>query len=343
MVRENFKVRDSNMELLRCVAMLLVIVAHTDFLSLGVPQYTEIVACPFSVFFRFFVQALSVVCVDVFILLSGWYGIKPTTNRFCEFLFQVFFFSLLIYIVLVLIEPNNYLNLKSVSKVLMLNSGDYWFVKSYILLYLFSPILNVFVECCNSSKQFLLFLFPFFIFQTIYGWLSINGANELGGGYSAISFMGLYLLARYMRLYPHRYTMLNAYQYFIIFFSIVLFLTVISYGITLMDIPVVGRIFTYTNPLVIFESMTLVYAFSKIKIKSDVINWIAISCFAVYLIHANEFILRAYYGCWIKYLFDNENGLMFILYVSMTIIFVFFISILIDKIRIIIWNIVCRI
>lgn len=35
------KERDSNMELLRCVAMLLVVLVHTGFLSLGLPTFEE--------------------------------------------------------------------------------------------------------------------------------------------------------------------------------------------------------------------------------------------------------------------------------------------------------------
>lgn len=101
---------------------------------------------------------------------------------------------------------------------------------------------------------------------------------------------------------------------------------------------VFGRIFTYTNPLVICQSLLLVFAFSQFKLKSKFINWLAISCFAVYLTHANEFILRSYYGRWIKFLFDEQNSMVFIFAVACTILAIFFLSVLIDKVRIYAWT-----
>ena len=44
-------------------------------------------------------------------------------------------------------------------------------------------------------------LLVFFGFQFIYSW--IFGLEEFAGGYSALSFMGLYLLARYVRIYEN--------------------------------------------------------------------------------------------------------------------------------------------
>ena len=43
------KERDSNMELLRCIAMFLVVLVHTSFLSLGLPTQEESFHTPTSV------------------------------------------------------------------------------------------------------------------------------------------------------------------------------------------------------------------------------------------------------------------------------------------------------
>ena len=47
-------VRDSNMELLRIVAMLLVMIVHADFASLSVPTIEQCNASPLISFMRFF-------------------------------------------------------------------------------------------------------------------------------------------------------------------------------------------------------------------------------------------------------------------------------------------------
>ena len=336
------KERDSNMELLRCVAMLLVVLVHIGFLSLGLPTFEEANTEPFSVFMRFLTQSVSVVCVNVFILLSGWYGIRFNLMRLGSFLFQVFFFSVLIYCCLVFVNPREYLNLRSLLVVCLLNGEDYWFVKSYVLLFLFSPFLNKLIEDASNKVLVKHILIVFFVFQTIYGWLSINGAPEIAGGYSALSFIGLYLLMRYLRIYGFETSKFRGKQYISIFFAIAILNASLAFILARMNIMVFGRIFTYTNPLVICQSLFMVLAFSRLNIKSKFINWMAISCFAVYLTHANQFILRPFLGRWIKFLFDAHSTMMFVLTVACTLLVIFFFSILLDKLRIYSWKKITR-
>ena len=66
-------------------------------------------------------------------------------------------------------------------------------------LYLFAPVINSFIENA-SKKQVQIFLISFYLFQTVYAWISPNGAAFFQTGYSSISFIGLYMLARYIRL-----------------------------------------------------------------------------------------------------------------------------------------------
>ena len=180
--KTQLKERDSNMELLRCIAMFLVLLVHAGFLSLGLPTQAESLQAPVSVFMRLLTQSVSVVCVNVFVLLSGWYGIRFSIRRLGNFLFQVFFFSFLIYVCLVIIHPTDYLNVRSLSRLFILNGEEYWFVKSYLLLFLFAPFLNTLVEREENKQTVKSVLIVFFLFQTIYGWLSIKGVTELGGG-----------------------------------------------------------------------------------------------------------------------------------------------------------------
>lgn len=335
--QHHMKERDSNMELLRCTAMFLVVLVHTGFLSLGLPTQEESLHTPISVFFRFLTQSVSIVCVNVFVLLSGWYGIRFNPKRLGAFLFQVFFFSVLVYSCLVILCPSEYLNAKSLSVVFILNGEDYWFVKSYALLFLFAPFLNALVENENNNLIVKHILIAFFVFQSIYGWLSINGAAELEGGYSAFSFMGLYLLIRYLRNNDCFILKYSNKQYLLLFFSIAVFNTLLAFLLTRMNLIIYGRIFTYTNPLVICQSLLLVFAFSQFKIRGQFVNWLAKSCFAVYLTHANGFILRPFYGRWIKHLFDKYDTMMFALLAVCTIVLVFFVSTVLDQIRLLIW------
>ena len=334
------KKRESNFELLRIIAMLLVMITHATFLALGVPTYEDSINIPYSSFGIFLSQSFSTVCVNIFVLLSGWFGIKVNLKRFSEFIFQVFFFTSIIFIGLYIYSSNVITNTDALLTFFMFHSSDYWFVKAYIGLYLFSPILNMFAERA-SQKQLGYFLISFFIFQTIYGWLSIDGVQWIGGGYSAVSFFFLYLIAKYTRQYllPD-INKISQKLYITVYISIVLFIATLAFIVTRLGIPIAGRLFTYTNPLVLSESLLLIIIFSQISIKSKIINWVGISCFSVYLLHANELLLRPYYGKIINNFSVTESIECFLMSTTFFILVIFLVSILLDKVRIAVWNII---
>ena len=81
----------------------------------------------------------------------------------------------------------------------MLKPYTGWFIKTYILLYILSPVLNAFVE--NTNRQvYKRVLFFYFVFIFLLGWFK-DITGYMMGGYSISMFVGLYLLARYVRVY----------------------------------------------------------------------------------------------------------------------------------------------
>lgn len=67
------------------------------------------------------------------------------------------------------------------------------------------------------------------------------------------------------------------------------------------------------------------------------INWLAKSSFAIYLIHCNVLILP-FYLRWMRYLFVNYDGIVVLVLVLFSVLIIALCSILIDKVRLIIWN-----
>ena len=328
-------VRDSNMELLRIMAMVLVMVVHANFRALPIPSPHNVVAHPTSALLQFLTEGLSIIAVNVFVLLSGWYGIRPKVHRFAELLFQILFFTIIGVGLSELIEPGSAINATNFwERFFMLGDGQYWFVKTYIGLYIFSPVLNAFVEKV-SRREFTWFLIVFFAFQFIFGWLW-EATTWLRAGYSLTSFMGLYLLARYIRLYPLRCWRLNRWIDMAIYLGIALALTAIMFLIKRSS--GVGKIYYYYNcPLVIISAVHFMLFFSKLSIRSRFINWLAVSAFSIYLTHSGTFLWTDYDGN-IRQWFANETRGTFILYAAAMMALVFIGSILLDKARIIIWK-----
>lgn len=328
------KMRDSNMELLRLVAMFLVLVVHANFRALPVPGMTHVHNNPSSAFLMFMTEAFSIYAVDLFVLLSGWYGIRFKAKRLGELLFQVLFFGLFAIGVCALFAPEE-LKHDVLSRLFMLGVNDYWFVKAYVALYLLSPVLNAYVEKA-SPRQFGWLLVGFYAFQFIFGW-AYESTRWLVAGYSLPSFIGLYLLARYMRLYPIKMWQLNRWYDLAIYLSVVAFLTIAMFVIK-QNAGRGGALYFYICPLVILGAMHLLLFFSKFSFHSRVINWLAISAFGAYLTQSSSFIGGPFYDKIILNWFNTVPRGQFILYSSLLVIAVFFGSILIDKVRIVIWK-----
>ena len=190
--------RQSNMELLRLVAMMMILVMHMDYGAFGLPTAEDVENAPMTTFGRIFVEHLCLVAVNVYVLISGWFGIRPKMKSFVRLMLQVAMYSIIITGAFLLLGKTTF-KIGYVTDMLIIGK-QYWFVVSYLLLYLVSPILNTFVEH-SSKREFQWMLLVFFGFQFVYSW--IFGLEEFAGGYSALSFMGLYLLARYVKIYEN--------------------------------------------------------------------------------------------------------------------------------------------
>lgn len=338
-------VRNSNMEMLRIIAMLLVMVVHASYLALGVPSVSDCVKSPWTTLFRFLTESVSVVCVDVFVMVSGYFGINWHKQKLASLFFQVVFFSILVFAILTFYDSAKTLNMTGVRHLLLLNGQDYWFIKSYLILYLFAPMLNDFVRTCKS-RTVVCFLLIFYTLQTLFGWMSIYGINDFGGGYSALSFMGLYVFTRSVKTkkIDGNFFRMSSKSYAFIYFIIAVFDALLAFVITYIGYPVSGRIFTYTNPIIILQSFALLMTFAVMSPSHNkAINWVASSCLAVYLLHGNELFLRPIYGKCIRIWFSKCSFSTFFIKTSAFIIILFITAIFFDQLRKFMWNGVLKI
>lgn len=323
--------RQSNIELLRIIAMFLVLVVHADFWALGSPTIKDFSSNTLSAFTRTLIESISIVCVNVFILISGWFGIRPSLKGFCNFVFQCVFFLFGIYTIL-LATGYTQLTIKGIAGCLCLTSAN-WFIRAYVGLYIIAPILNIFIE--RSSKRTIeLFMIAFFIFQTIWGWS--NAAKFFEQGYSTFSFIGLYILARYTRQYANRKLISKG---GIIYILSAITNTLLYFFLQKVNIKIDA--YSYINPLIIIASLGLLMHFSNLKIgHSRVINWIAKSSFGVFLLHSNPNIGEPIFKVQMINLFENYNGLYYLAVTLLTLLGVYALGILFDQPRRWLWNLI---
>ena len=330
------KERDSNMELLRIITMLMILLLHADFFATGCPSDEDMISQPVFTFLKSGIEALTIIGVNVFVLLSGWYGIRPKRNRLMELIFQVLFFHLVGMVIALAAQKD--IKLRSVVSVM----ENLWFVKAYLLLYILSPVLNAFTD--NSDRYtFRNVLIVFFIMQFVYGWLPPEDNMPFTRGYSTISFIGLYLFARYVRLYQPFYALwsLNTYLFIFLFLSFVitgLFCLRLLGFIPLLSL--LGDMYSYTSPLVILSSLSFLLFFSKLSFKSMFVNNVAKSCFAVYLFHVNKYVWP-YFVSIMHTIYQTKPYLSYLIYSTIGCFLIYVIAILLDKMRIYIYKCIC--
>ena len=323
--------RESNMELLRMVAMLLILLIHASNRALPMPDSAAIASEPSSAFLQLLTRSFSIIGVDVFVMLSGWFGIRPRWSRLSELLFQIVFFSLLclgIYYAVFNQLPCS--AVECVKTIFLFDSGSYWFIKCYLALYLFAPVLNSFIEQA-SKQQFTTVLLSLFAFQFAFGWV-FEATTWICAGYSLPFFMCLYLLARYMRLHQPWFAQFSKHADLAIYLSTVAVVTITVFFMR-RYFNLGGVLYFYNSPTTILSATYLLLFFSKLSLRSRLVNWIAASALAVYLTHSNNW-LGLYYDSTIQHWFATLPRFPFILSTALLILAVYAVSILLDKLRI---------
>lgn len=322
--------RQSNFELLRLLAMFLVLIVHSDFWTLGRPTVACLKELPLQSFTKVFIESISVVCVNCFILISGWFGIKPTVKGLSNFIFQCLYFIIGCYAVNLIIGGER-VTINGIMECLLLTPNS-WFIHSYIGLYILSPLLNDFLNKA-SQKTIQIFLIVFFLYQSSYGWF--NGAQYFMLGYSALSFVGLYLLAGYIRRYMAHLSMRKTGTK--LYVISIICNTALYYVITFIGFPL--DVYAYCSPFVVMGAVGLLLIFNSIKIKtSKIINRLALSAFAVYLFHTETSIGVVLFKSYIVDVYDNYSGVIFIFLVGLVLISFYVCAILLDQPRYYIWR-----
>lgn len=322
--------------------MLFVVLTHVSFWALGAPEFEDIQRDFTDATVRVFLQSVGIPCVNIFVMISGWYGIRPSRHGVTAFLFQCVFYSILIYAIVLLIGISTF-DKNNILKTFFL-SRDYWFVKSYLFLYLLSPILNSFVQT-SSKSLFEKVLVSFFIFQTIFGWFyPMSVWNTFYDGYSTISFLGLYLLGRYIKIYRPQFSRFSIRIDALIIVALVAFCTLVYItppGLGLNTVVPGKKLLSFISPTTIVLSVYFILLFSKLSFQSPMVNWLATGAFAIYLVHMNphisDYVKESLYQLHRNHTIGEYCGFILLLIIAL-----FACSIILDKVRIYFWSVLSQ-
>lgn len=298
------KNRNSSFELMRILSMIFIVIGHT--LSWG--GVTDS-ANDFLKLIIYIIYALIVVHVNSFVLLTGYYQVQSRfkIKKVINILILMLFYRIFCLIIAINLNWIQYVGIKDlILKIVPLSNFSYWYLNVYVVLYLISPYLNIFVNN-TSKKKYGIFLIILFIFCSIITRTTMQEfiANE--DGYSLIHFIFMYLVVGYLRKYDgtinfkvlnKRITTMDKSNIFlIIYFIIGIIKFLLNYLGTnnniLLEFVNVRLKYSfdrliYDDPLVILQSISYFLFFKNLKIKSRIINALSLATNEVYLFHMNK-------------------------------------------------------
>lgn len=281
----------------------------------------------------FFRETLCICAVDVFLIISGYFGIKWKFKSFWNLTFQIFFYAFGVYLVAVMmgvIEFNTHDFLMN-AKALY----SFWgFITGYLILYFCAPFVNAFSEL-NNSRTILLTI----VILLLADWLICRNGNYLNYGI-------MYLIGRLLnKSNAGEFLHINAWKGYVITSIIMTIFVLVQFKFmncttaVSMQHSVLG--YSYSAPLVIIQSVFLFLAFYRWNFQSKLINWLSASTLSIFLIHMHPSIKEIGYYGYTESLY-NLPVLEHIGKLTILILAVFFGSILIDKVRIFISNSIYR-
>ena len=309
--------RSSNLELLRLVSMLMVLILHSFWgytHGSGVLQAID-----------FFRDCAAICAVNVFLIISGYFGIRWKFKSLFNLVFQLFFYAFAIYGAAALLGVIDF-SIKGLLKNVTCLYTHWGFITRYLLLYLCAPLLNSFVQQV-TNKQLLGFIVILVFSETF-----------ITRDYAFLNYCTMYLIGRYISVSDavHSDRIKPGLWYWIATF-LIFGLVYVSYKfLHITDAAMMQALpwgLSYAAPLVILQAAFLFIWFARMAFQSKIINWFAASCLSIFLIHMHPSIKQIGYYNYTESLYSLPV-MEHIWKLVVLIVVVFFGSILIDKVRI---------
>jgi surface polysaccharide O-acyltransferase-like enzyme len=284
-------VRNSSVEVLRLIAMLLIVMHHWFVHGIGVDfalfTSRELIFQTFEIFGK--------IGVDIYILISGYYLINGQFrwSKFWSLLIQTLVFSLLWLAIDYLCVNTGYATWAEITSLdqarFIVHACfpfffEYWFLVGYLILYLISPWLNKMIKALSKKELGLLCLVSSLVVTVI----SFFTTNVF---YSPLLILLVcYLVGAFFGLYGKDFSIKTSLLWLAFFLSLVLeiaSIVLMAYWGT-KEPSMVGKNFFFTDQnsvLILITSLALFLLFIKKSFYSKVINYLASGMLTVYLLH----------------------------------------------------------
>lgn len=337
--------RQANFELLRILAMLMVVVMHFLAQTGALPEAGEGSFPDEREIFGILLESFCIVAVNAYVLLSGYFLSEKAFSfrRLLRLLLQTLFYTLLIPVALALpgqLSWQEALNPYHLWNCLFpVESGHYWFVTAYVVMILFSPALNAAVRTLSRRqlKAAILLLLVFFCFGKS---LSVLPFGTDRYGYDFGWFCCLYLIAAYLRKHGSTFLYGKKRGAFLYLFS-----CAGVAAVSLLCLYLCGRTgaleyyasvpFHYNYLLCLTGALGLFAFFAGLRLPeggaAEAVRRISPAVFGVYLIHEHADVSSRWAMWIVKDVSEHFWG--YLIQMTESVLLVFLVSVCIDLMR----------
>ena len=191
------KERSSNLELMRIISMFFIVLGHVFLFG----KLLE-VENKYLLLIYYFFEFILIVHVNSYVLVTGYFQSNSTFKgkKLWNIISSSWFYRVVIMLVFLLFGITTINKGQIIKDLLPITIDNYWFIKVYIILYLFSPFINKLIHNLKKDEFKNLILIGFIIFCiTPYITNSMFFENS---GYTLYNFIYLYFLGAYLKKYP---------------------------------------------------------------------------------------------------------------------------------------------
>lgn len=284
------KTRASNIELLRIVSMMMIMVLHfvVHVLKADVPVGTTEWALWNAN------KVLTISATSIFVLISGYWGIRFSFRKVLSLYLQCFIWGLVGYVLYVLLSDNPLKISTLIARIMAFTHNKMWFINTYLELMFIAPLLNAAIDYFGK-KQHLSFIFLFACVTIYMGYCRETGEDVWGTSLS--HFLWLYMIARYINKYVDL-SLIRRYRW--CWLGGFLGMSVITFCLAILEakftVPCCLRPYPYCSPwTTIVAICALLFALS-FTFESKVVNWFASSSLSCYLFQDG-----IYFGTYVLY------------------------------------------
>lgn len=333
---EQIKRRQSSLELLRIIAMIM-IVSHHYVVNSGLENLYDYNNVNFNMIFLQFFGWGGKTAINIFVLISSYFLCKSklTYKKVLKLYLQIKFYSWSAYLVFALTGYTPFSITHFIKTVFNIAYNiNVSFTGSFLAFYILIPFLNRAVQGFSKKTHRNLCAICIFLFTMISTFSLANDTWNYIGWY-----ITLYLVASYIRFYPNKATETKKYA------GIILALSLFFVYLSILMVDFVGVKFGFTNIyymvsdshklLALTCSVSVFILFKNLNVKYNKnINRIASFTFGIFLIHSRGDSMRKF--VWVD-IFENTsfyNSSLLPLHACLAVVVIFIVGSIVDYLRI---------